>query len=132
MVEDQAKFAAYRALFTPLVEITNVEISPGKKNSKNWNVTATVANTGYLDTSMQQARNARIAKPDVLTLKLPENASTKDSLDVEFPYMRGTRGSSFVNKYRGAWNIDASAGTKVTVIIRSEKGGVDREEVILR
>jgi len=131
IAEDQVRFAAYRALLTPLVEITDVKISREKSKSKNWKVTATVANKGYLDTSMQQARNARITKPDELTIELPKNATTEDSLTVWIPFMRGTRGSSFVSNYRTTWHVEAPEDTKITIIIRSEKGGVDRREVIL-
>jgi len=132
VVKDQVKFAVYRAGLTPIVEITNVEISQEKDEPPVWKVVATAANQGYLDTWTQQARNARITKPDALTLELPKNATTQDTLTVEFPFMRGTRGAAFVSKYRGSWRVEASPNTKVTIRIRSEKGGANKREVVLK
>jgi hypothetical protein len=132
VAEDQAAFAALRAFLTPLVKIVDVEISRENGKTSLWKVIAAVANIGYLDTWTQQARNARITRSDILTIELPENAETEDAVDVRIPFMRGTRGSDYVSYYYGTWNIKAAAGTKATVIIRSEKGGVDKREIILK
>ena len=132
VVEDQVKFAVYRAGITPLVNISDVKVSTVKDSALLWIVTTTVVNNGYLDTSTLQARNARISKADELTIKLPENAKTKDPITVEFPFMRGTRGSAFISKYRGTWKIEAPKNTKVTITLKSEKGGVDQKEIELK
>ena len=102
------------------------------RGSDRWTLTAVAANEGYLDTSMEQARRANIAVPDRLTIELGEGATTDAPLSVDFPFMRGTRESSFVSAYRGSWEIDAPEGTRVTVILRSEKGGEDQLEIELR
>ncbi len=67
VVEDQARFAVVRALLTPLVKIQDVSVEPGEGPGE-WTVTATVANEGYLDTSMEQARRAGVAKADRVTI----------------------------------------------------------------
>jgi hypothetical protein len=126
---DQARFAVVHALTTPRVKIRGVEVESGGDSS--WTVTATVVNEGYLDTSLEQGRRAQVAKPDVVTLDLPQGASTKDPLDVEFPFMRGHRDSTYFSLYRATWQVDAVEGTKVEIELRSEKGGVDRQEVVL-
>jgi len=132
VVEDQVKFAVYRAGITPLVKISDVKITAVKDSTQLWKVTATVVNKGYLDTSTLQARNARISKEDELAIEIPKDAKTKDPLTINFPFMRGTRGSSFVSKYRGTWKIEALQNTKVTITLKSEKGGVDKRKIELK
>jgi len=128
VVEDQARFSVVQALTTPIVKIQDVTVQRNGR-SDPWTVTATVANEGYLDTSMGQARRAHIAKADEVTIELPAGAATDDPLRVEFPFMRGTRESTYVSFYRASWTVDASEGTRVAIVLRSEKGGVDRRTV---
>jgi hypothetical protein len=130
VVEDQARFAVVQALTTPLVKIRGVEVQRHGQPDR-WTVTATAGNEGYLDTSMEQARIANVAKADQITMEVPAAAVTEDPLTVEFPFMRGTRESSFVSLYRASWTIDAPEGTRLTIVLKSEKGGVDRREVQL-
>jgi len=131
VITDQVKFAVVRSLTTPLVKINKVEVVSEGTNPKTWKVTATVSNTGYLDTSMKQARVARISVPDKLMIKLPDGAETKDSTTVKFNFMRGTRASFFESLYRATWNVEASEGAEVTIILSSEKGGTVRKKVKL-
>jgi hypothetical protein len=130
VVEDQARFAVVRALLTPLTVIRELEVLPGEADGE-WTVTATVANVGYLDTSMEQARRTGISAPDQVTLELPNGVQTPDPTTVEFPFMRGTRESSFVSLYRASWTVRGPAWSTVEVVLRSEKGGVDRRSTIL-
>jgi hypothetical protein len=130
VVEDQARFAVVHGLLTPIAKIQDVAVSQnGRSNS--WTVTATVANEGYLDTSLEQARHARVAVADQVTIELPDGVITDDPNIVEFPFMRGARESSFVSLYRATWNVSAPPGTRVFIVLKSEKGGVDRREVEL-
>ncbi len=130
VARDQAKFAVVQALTTPIVKIRDVTVVRDD-SSGAWTVTATVANEGYLDTSLAQARRAKVSKPDKVTLGLPDSATTDDPLTVEFPFMWGTRDSSYVSFYRASWNIEAPEGTGITIVLRSEKGGVDRRAIKL-
>ncbi len=130
VVQDQAEFAVVRALLTPLVKIQDVAVARGDR-ADEWIITATVANEGYLDTSMEQARNTGIAVPDRVSLELGSGASTADPLTVSFPFMRGTRESEYVSLYRGSWRVTGPAGTRVGLELRSEKGGADRWEIVL-
>lgn len=130
VVEDQAKFAVVQALTTPSVKIQDVAVRR-QGSADRWKVTAAVANEGYLDTSMEQARRANVAKPDEVTIELPEGAATEDPLSVGFPFMRGTRESSYVSLYRASWNVVAPEGTVVTIVLRSEKGGTDRRQLTI-
>jgi hypothetical protein len=131
VVEDQARFAVVRALLTPLVKIQDAKVEPGPGQG-SWEVTVTVANEGYLDTSMEQARRANMAVPDRVTLEAGGSAVTEDPLTVSFPFMRGTRASDFLSLYRGSWTVEAPEGTTVAIVVRSEKGGTDRMEITLR
>jgi hypothetical protein len=130
VAEDQARFAVVRSLLTPRVRIQEVEVERGR-GSGEWRVTATVANEGYLDTSMEQARRGGIARPDEVRLELGPGATTTDPLRVEIPFMRGTRESAYVSLYRATWTVRGGTGTELRILLRSEKGGTDRKEVIL-
>jgi murein tripeptide amidase MpaA len=131
VVEDQARFAVVRGLLTPMAKIQDVSVERASESGA-WTVTATVANEGYLDTSMEQARRANIAVADRVSLELPASASTEDPITVRFPFMRGTRESEFLSLYRGSWTVDAPEGTTIGVVLRSEKGGVDQIDIVLR
>ena len=130
VVEDQSEFAVVRALLTPLVKIQEVEVERGGHPGE-WLVTATVANEGYLDTSMEQARRTGIARPDRVRIELGEGATTDEPTTVSFPFMRGTRESEYLSLYRASWTVTAPEGSRVTVTIWSEKGGEDTREVRL-
>ncbi len=126
---DQARFAVARALRLPLARVRSVEVEP--LGDERWTVRVRVTNEGWLDSSMQQARRSGIAEPDRLTLELGEAATTDDSLTVEFDFMRGTRGGRYESYYYGEWTVEAAAGAELTVVLKSQKGGVDRAAVTL-
>ncbi len=127
---DQARFAVAQALTTPLVKILNVEV---KRNDENgWRITAEAANTGYLDTSLEQARRVGIAEKDRLIIELPKGAATDNPVSVDFNFMRGTRGGESLSIYSASWEIQASPGTTARIRLHSEKGGSDEREVILK
>jgi hypothetical protein len=130
VLEDQARFAVLRGLLTPLVTIQDVTVEAGPGEGE-WQVTAVVANEGYLDTSMEQARRTGMARPDQVTLELTEGASTEDPLTVRFDFMRGTRDSDVTSLYRATWKVRGSPGSRITVVLQSEKGGADLREVVL-
>lgn len=129
---DQARFAVVQALTTPLVAIRALDARPMDSRSDEWVVTAVVANEGYLDTSMEQARLAGIATPVTATLTLPGSVTTTSPRAVSFPFLRGTRGSSFVSLYRAEWRVRGAAGAVVDVTLQSEKGGTVRRAVTLK
>lgn len=131
VLEDQSRFAVYRALLTPRVRIKSIEIKPNPSDPGRWTVVATAVNLGYFDTSMEQARRTGIAKQDKLILHLPEGAQTEDPTEIAFPFMRGTRGGSFLSLYRGKWGVRADPGAVMTIEIQSEKGGTHRKEATL-
>ncbi len=131
LVTDQARFAVRRSLTTPLVKITEIHVEPTDASQNAWVLTATAANIGYLDTSLEQARRAGVSVADRLSIELPSGSATDDSQAASFPFMRGTRGSEFRSLYRASWRVRAPAGTMVAVTISSQKGGSDRREVRL-
>jgi hypothetical protein len=130
VAEDQAKFAVVQALTTPIVRIRDASVQRNESGD-GWTVTATVANEGYLDTSLEQARRAGVAKPDHVTIEATDGVTWDDPATVEFPFMRGTRESSFVSLYRATWNVSGREGARVGIVLSSEKGGADRREVRL-
>ena len=127
---DQARFAVVRSLKTPLVKIRDVEME--QNGDGNWHIRAKVVNEGYLNTSMQHARNAGIARADQLSIS-SENSDIEilDDKTIEFDFMRGTRGGTYESYYYGSWTVDAQEGSEITIKIDSEKGGVDRKIVVL-
>ncbi len=131
LAEDQARFAVVRGLLTPEVKIQDVTVEPGDRDDE-WLVTATVANGGYLDTSMEQARRTNIARSDRVTIELSGGTETDDPSTVDFDFMRGTRESGFLSLYRAQWTVEGPRGSRVRLILHSEKGGTDMKELILR
>jgi hypothetical protein len=83
------------------------------------------------DTSMEQARLAQMAKPVDVSIELAAGVATTDRKTVAFPFLRGTRGSGAESLYTAAWRVSGAPGSKVTVTVRSEKGGTDRRVVTL-
>jgi hypothetical protein len=126
---DQARFAVARALKLPRAQIRAVEVE--SLGGDRWRVRARVTNEGWLDTSMAQARRIGIARPDRVTLELSPGLSTDDDLAQEFEFMRGTRGGSYESYYYGEWTVEGSEGSEFTVVLDSEKGGVDRADLRL-
>lgn len=126
---DQARFAVVRALLTPQVKVRDVQVAPAEGGA--WRITATVVNEGYLDTSTEQARLAQLAAPVTSSLELAGGAGTAAPRAVQFPFLRGNRGGPHESLYRAEWRVAAPPGTKATVVLRSEKGGVDRRPVVL-
>ena len=129
VAKDQARFAVVRSLKTPLVNIQNVEV--GADDNGNWKIRAKVANEGYLDTSMQHARKADIAKPDRVHLKDGDGENIEGAEDDEIEFMRGTRGGNYMSYYYSEWSIEAEPGAEITIVLDSEKGGTDRKTVTL-
>ena len=126
---DQARFAVVRALKLPRVRIRAVEVEA--LGGDRWQIRARVTNEGWLDTSMTQARHIGIARPDGVTLEFDGDLSTPDEPTQEFEFMRGTRGGSYESYYYGEWTVEGSEGAQLTVVLDSEKGGMDRMEVRL-
>ncbi len=129
VVKDQVEFAVLRALSTPIVRIMDIHVV---REGSEWLVRAAAANTGYLDTSTEQARIARVSEPDRFIVELPPNAHAENDKTVRFDFMRGKRGSSFESLYNAEWRIRAPENTMITVKIVSGKGGTDTREIILR
>jgi hypothetical protein len=94
-------------------------------------VTATVVNEGYLDTSLLQARNAGLAVPERVSLRLSGEADSDDPETVGIDFMRGKRGGSFESFYRASWKVRGPRGAAFEVILESEKGGNDRRSATL-
>ncbi len=130
---DQARFAVVRGLKLPRVRIRGVETE--SLGGDRWRIRARVANEGWLDTSMQQARLAGVSESDRVLLLWEEGSGEPgggriQALEgVEIDFMRGTRGGSYESWYYAEWSVEAPAGTELTVELRSLKGGVHRETV---
>jgi hypothetical protein len=134
IARDQADFAVMRILMTPRVVIRDVSVEPlaaARGAAPEWRVRAVVANEGYLDTSMQQARLTGTAKPVVLSVGLPAGARTADPVRKEFEFARGTRGAGFESRYEAEWRVSAPAGAEIEIVSSSEKGGTERRRVVL-
>jgi hypothetical protein len=131
LVTDQARFAVVRSLTTPLMKLKELHLEPAHSSRNTWILTATAANVGFLDTSLEQARRAGVSVDDRLAVELPSGSVTDDSQAASFQFMRGTRGSEFQRLYKASWRISAPAGTMVTVTISSQKGGIDRRQIRL-
>ena len=125
---DQARFAVVSALATPLVKIRDVRVT---KNGANSTVRAVFANEGYLDTSTEQARIAKLAPPVTATLRGGAGVTLQSAATVSHPFLRGTRGSSQVPIYDAEWTVSGAAGATVTVTVVSEKGGTVTRETRL-
>ncbi|TVR64285.1 MAG: hypothetical protein EA422_07200 [Gemmatimonadales bacterium] len=120
----EARFAVLRALKLPRARIRGVEVTEAGPN--RWQVRVRATNEGWLDTSMQQARIAGVVRPDRLRIETVEGAGGPDLTPREFDFMRGTRGGSFESYYYGEWTVEGDAGSEVTLILDSQRGGTHR------
>jgi hypothetical protein len=125
----QARFAVERALKSPLVRMRGTQVE--WLGDDRWRVTVQAANTGWLDTSMEHARRAGLARPDELRIRGDDGVRMQGDPVVRIPFMRGTRGGEYESRYHGSWVVEGPSGAEVTVEVRSEKGGVHRERVRL-
>lgn len=125
---DQARFAIVSALSSPLVRIRDVSVT---KDGARWTVRVAFANEGWLDTSTEQARIAKLAPPVTATLKPGRGSTLQSAATQSHAFLRGTRGSSQVPMYHAEWTVTGPEGGTVTVTIASEKGGTVTRDITL-
>jgi murein tripeptide amidase MpaA len=134
------KFTNAHALSSPLVSIAKVDVreaGPGIYSIAAW-----VRNEGYMATyGTQQALAVKAVKPVKVSLTFDGETQTIGcKADQEIGHLDGRAQASIgwygpsgttEHEKKVSWTVKASAGTKVTVVACSERGGTCRAKVTL-
>lgn len=127
---NQAMFNLYLAQSLPQVEITNVAVVAARaaRDSATHEVRVTVRNGGRLPTALEQAKRAKIVRPDVLTARMPQGSATR--VIGRAPEFWLGAGETRVVTLRVKAGTEAS-DRAFTVRLSSTRGGIAEREVQL-
>jgi hypothetical protein len=124
------------AEISPRIVLQDVEVTP--LGADLFKLTAVVENEGYLPTYLtQRALEAEIAVPVRVNLELSDAELVTGSPRLDIGHLAGTRDVQGRTEASGArrtieYVVRARGdGSRITIVARSEKGGVVRQEVRL-
>lgn len=135
-------FTLAYALALPEVHIDEVAVE--KVAEGMYSVHALVSNHGFLSTNVtMQAIKQKAVRPDIVSITLPDSAELVNS---EYQYEIGhLEGYSVAQQgwmywtsppqkgiARVKWNIKAQESTKATITLKSQRGGTESQEVIMK
>lgn len=139
------KFSLKLASMTPLIKISKIKTE--KISEDIYRVRVTVENTGALPTNIIEhaVRNLKVAKPVYAEIDLGEDAELLTGREqIDLGHLEGTvnrlpelRPGAFAGEERSRktaeWLIKTGReGAKIRVSAVSEKGGFDKQEIMLR
>lgn len=138
-VAPHADFAVFQALTAPCLAIEQLRAEP--LGDRVWRITAGIANTGYLPTTVTEwAAKHSIVRPVIADLQLGEGASFLDegTLRRELGQLAGFAQTRFSggsdgtpNRATASWLITADTGTDIEVIARHQRAGTTRRTITL-
>jgi murein tripeptide amidase MpaA len=119
-----------------------------KAGENTWTIDLVIENNGYLPAfTSQQARKRRSARPVTAELMLPMNGLAVGCQIVvgkermEIGYLEGRSNKDDITSVFGAtptdnrghiqWLVEASPGTQLELVVRSERAGVIRKTIVL-
>jgi hypothetical protein len=132
----QALFNLELARHLPQIEIVDTGVK--EIESGLFEVSVTVTNTGKLPTALEQAKLIKIVKPDTAKLEIDKELLKDKKVEILDPE---TRDKSIemgwlkeAERKTATWKVRLNGidSAKVTVEILSTRGGVDRQEIVLR
>jgi len=126
-VRKQALFNLFLAKSLPHAKIVSADVRPFKKEPGVFEVTAVLANEGFLPTSLEMARRVKIVKPDRAEISF----DAKDAEVVEGPKSVELGCLKSGEKKEVRWKVRAlkAAGADLEVAVLSTRGGVDRKKL---
>ena len=136
-------FSLRHAALLPLLRITQTKTV--KISQDIYRVEAQIQNTGFLPTNVTQvAINIKLAKPVIAELKLPEGVELVTGHEKkELGHMDGRSAKLLLPRVVGGevidrskrqveWVVKGKPGSKVTVVARCPRAGVNRETITLQ
>ncbi|MCP4727644.1 MAG: hypothetical protein GY863_21575, partial [bacterium] len=124
-LEKHAKWNMYLASMSPLIKMTNVDVTP--LGSDFYKITAEIQNQGYLPTNVtQQAVINQTAKTVKAEISLRNAELVTDNMVIDLGHMRGNRSEPV----KVEWIVKTTGRSPRAVVKAvSEKGGTDTKEV---
>ncbi len=139
-VAPHADFAVFQALTAPCLAVE--QLTAESIGTDVWRITAGIANTGYLPTTVTElAAKRSIVRPVVADLELPAGATTVEGTATRqllgqlagFARARFSGGNDGTpNRAQASWVVRAEPGTTVTVAASHQRAGTARAELTLR
>lgn len=124
--EAHARFVTHLMSLFPSVHIEGVEVTD--HGGGVFEVSADVANTGFLPTALAQGVRARSVAPVMVQLGVdPSAIVTGDSKTTFVPTLAGSGA-----RKRFTWIIEGQTGSQVQLRVRSQKSGLDSTTITLR
>lgn len=124
--EAHARFATYLMSLFPAVRIADVAVTD--HGGGVFEITADVANTGFLPTALAQGVRARAVAPVMVQLGIEPAALV--SGDAKTSFIQTLDGSGARKRF--TWLIRGQLGARVELRVRSQKSGLDSTTITLR
>lgn len=124
--EAHARFATYLMSLFPAVGIADVAVTD--HGGGVFEITAEVANTGFLPTALAQGVRARAVAPVMVQLGVEPSAIVTG--DAKTSFIQTLDGSGARKRF--TWLIRGQPGAQVTLRVRSQKSGFDSTTITLR
>jgi hypothetical protein len=125
----QAMFNLLLAQSLPRVKVVSADVRPMKAEPGVFEVTAALANVGFLPTALEMAQRVKAVKPDRAEISFAgKNAEIVDGRPgIDLDWLKSGEKKEVRWKVR---TLDA-AGVELEVAVLSTRGGVDRKKLTL-
>jgi len=124
--KSHAEFALYLSSLFPKIAIAKLEAT--NHGGGLFRIKAEVENTGFLPTSLAHAVTARAVKPTMVQLQVAPESIISGNQKTNF--IQTLAGSGGRTKFE--WLIKAKSGDHVELKVVSQKGGTDKQSVVLK
>ncbi len=124
--EAHARFTTYLMSLFPAVRIADVDVTD--HGGGVFEITADVANTGFLPTALAQGVRARAVAPVMVQLGVDPSAIVTG--DAKTSFIPSLDGSGARKRY--TWMVRGRAGAQIELRVRSQKSGLDATTITLR
>jgi len=124
--ESHAKFVSHLMSLFPAVHIEDVEVTD--HGGGVYEISADVANTGFLPTALAQGVRSRAVAPVMVQLGVDPSAIVTG--DAKTSFVQTLAGSGARKRF--TWIVEGRAGAQVELRARSQKSGLDSTTITLR
>jgi hypothetical protein len=125
LIEKQAEFVLYLGGLFPRVKIARADVKAQGGNV--FLIEAEVENEGYLPTALQMGVRNRDPRPTFVRLNLEGQRILAGPPRDAVPSLPGSGG-----RRKTRWTVSGAPGSKVTLVVDAEKGGMDSRALELK